>query len=68
MKKEDIKDFELASSSTIKGISLIGVVAFTAYIGYKFWNKSRSTEASPIARKVVVPVNLPEPKKKSKKK
>ncbi len=52
---------EILSTSTLRGILLLGGVASVAYLAYEFWYKQRAVErALPKKPRVIrIPIELP---------
>lgn len=52
-------DGELVSTSTIRGVLLLGGIATVAYIGFRYWQKVKAAEVVRAPRQLSIPVNEP---------
>ncbi len=58
---QDVEEEELLSTSTLRGILLLGGVASVAYIAFQFWMAQRAVDAvAPKQMNLIrVPISLP---------
>lgn len=58
---QDVEEEELLSTSTLRGILLLGGVASVAYIAFEFWMAQRAVDAVAPQRPglIRVPISLP---------
>lgn len=52
-------EYEILSSSTLKGIVLFGGVLVAAFVALRMYEKEKSQDKSPVAGLIRIPIQLP---------